>query len=103
MKVPKTIKRYCKYCKKKTEHKVSILKTGGKRGSLKKGSIKRGQKRGLGRGYGNKGRWGSKPAKPKRVGVKTSKKPNIMFTCKECEKSIITTLAGRLKKFEFAK
>ena len=70
MKLPKQIKRYCKFCKKHTVQKITQLKTGTKRGSLKKGSIQRAMRRGLGRGYGNKGRWGSKPTKPKRTGAK---------------------------------
>jgi len=88
MKIPKTTKRFCPYCKKKTEQKIKVIGTGGKRGTLTRGSISRAKARGLGRGIGNKGKWGSKPAitKNKRKS-KTTKKTNIMYTCKECKKS----------------
>lgn len=88
MKIPKTTNRFCPYCKKKTEQKIKVIGTGGKRGTLTRGSISRAKKRGLGRGIGNKGKWGSKPAitKNKRK-TKTTKKTNIIYTCKECEKS----------------
>lgn len=88
MKFPKTTNRYCPFCKKKTEQKVKLMGTGSKRGTLTRGSISRAKARGLGRGIGNKGKWGSKPAinKNKRK-TKTTKKTNIMYTCKECKKS----------------
>ena len=100
MKLPKAVRKYCKYCKNYTEQKISLLKTGTKRGSLKRGSIKRSMKRGLGRGFGNKGRWGSKPTKPKRTGAKTSKKLYIKFTCKKCNKSTMNKGGRRTKKVE---
>lgn len=88
MKIPKTTKRFCPYCKKKTEQKIKLVGTGGKRGTLTRGSISRAKKRGLGRGIGNKGRWGSRPANPKhKRKTKTTKKTNIMYTCQECKKS----------------
>ena len=98
--MPKQIKSYCKTCKKTTLKKVSVIKTGTKRGSLKRGSIQRSMKRGLGRGFGNKGRWGSKPTKPKRTGAKTSKKLYIKFTCKKCNKSTMNKGGRRTKKVE---
>ena len=87
MKIPKTTNRYCPSCKKKTEHKIKIVGTGGKRGTLTRGSKSRAKQRGLNRGIGNKGRW-SRPAvtKHKRK-TKTTKKTNIMYTCNECKKS----------------
>jgi ribosomal protein L44E len=71
------------------------------RGSLKKGSIHRAKKRGLGVGYGNLGKYGSKPAlsKWKRTGAKTSKKINLVLTCQECKKSQIKS-GSRVKKIE---
>ena len=62
MKAPKKVNRFCPKCRKHTEHKVSLLSSGHKRGSLKRGSIQRAKKRGKARGMGNKGKWGSKPA-----------------------------------------
>jgi ribosomal protein L44E len=88
MKIPKKTNRYCPYCKKKTDQKVKMVSTGGKRGSMKRGSLLRAKKRGLNRGIGNKGRWGSKPAVSKfKRKTKTTKKTNIMYTCQVCGKS----------------
>jgi ribosomal protein L44E len=88
MKIPKTTNRFCPYCKKKTPQKIKLVSTGAKRGTLTRGSISRAKARGLGRGIGNKGKWGSKPAisKNKRKS-KTNKKTNIMYTCSVCKKS----------------
>ncbi len=88
MKFPKTTKRFCPYCKKKTNQKIKLVSTGFKRGTLTRGSITRAKARGLGRGIGNKGKWGSKPAisKNKRK-TKTNKKTNIIYTCTVCSKS----------------
>ena len=87
MKIPKKTNRYCPYCKKKTEQKVKLIGTGGKRGTLTRGSKARAKARGLNRGIGNKGRY-SKPAVSKfKRKSKTTKKTNIMYTCKECGKS----------------
>ncbi|MEW6063263.1 MAG: 50S ribosomal protein L44e [Nanoarchaeota archaeon] len=99
MKFPKSIRTYCPHCKKNTNHKVSLVKGGGKRGTLKKGSIQRAMKRGRGIGYGNKGRWGSKPSKPKRSGAKGSKKMNLKLTCEVCDKGIIRH-GRRVKRVE---
>ncbi len=88
MKIPKTTKRFCPYCNKRTEQKIKLVGTGGKRGSLRRGGIPRAKKRGLGIGIGNKGKWGSKPAVSKfKRKSKTSKKVNIMYTCSVCKKS----------------
>ena len=88
MKIPKKTNRYCPFCRKKTEHKIVNVSTGQKRGTLTRGSISRAKLRGLGRGIGNKGKWGSKPAVSKfKRKTKTTKKSNIMYTCNECKKS----------------
>jgi len=88
MKIPKKTNRFCPFCKKKTEQKIKLVGTGGKRGTLTRGSISRAKARGLGRGIGNKGRWGSKPAVTKfKRKTKTTKKTNIMYTCTICKKS----------------
>ena len=99
MKIPKQLKRYCKHCNKTTLHKVFQVK-GKDRGALKKGSIQRANKRGRGQGYGNKGKWGSKPAitKFKMTGAKTSKKTNLKFTCEVCKKSSLQSHGIRTKK-----
>lgn len=88
MKFPKKTKRFCPYCKKQTEQKIKLVSTGAKRGTLTRGSIARAKLRGLGRGIGNKGKWGSKPAVSKfKRKSKTTKKTNIMYTCSVCGKS----------------
>lgn len=103
MKVPKSMKKFCKKCKTHTEHKVSILKQGGrsKTHPMSRGSKGRARLRGLGRGFGNKGKWGSKPAitKSKMYGVKSSKKTNLKLKCEKCGKSVLMALP-RAKKVE---
>ncbi|MBU0929930.1 MAG: hypothetical protein KJ623_02565 [Nanoarchaeota archaeon] len=100
MKLPKQIKDYCKHCNKTTIHKVGAIKTGTKRGSLKKGSIQRAMRRGRGIGFGNKGRWGSKPTKPKRSGFNEgSKMATFRLSCSVCNKGKQLTLS-RAKKVE---
>ena len=88
MKKPKATNRYCPFCNKRTEHKIKLLSTGIKRGSLKKGSKQRAKLRGRGLiGYGNKGRW-SKPAITKwKRKTKNTKKAVFVYTCQECKKS----------------
>ncbi|MFC1710583.1 hypothetical protein ACFLZJ_00265 [Nanoarchaeota archaeon] len=89
MKIPKTTNRFCPYCKKKTNQKIKAVGTGFSRGVMTRGGGRtRARLRGLGRGIGNKGKWGSKPAQAKhKRKTKTTKKTNIMYTCKECGKS----------------
>ncbi len=88
MKLPKKTHRFCPYCKKQTDQKIKLVSTGAKRGTLTRGSISRAKSRGLGRGIGNKGKWGSKPAVSKfKRKTKTNKKTNIMYTCETCGKS----------------
>ncbi len=61
---------------------------------MSRGAISRAKKRGLG-GYGNRGRWGSKPAiKSWKRKVKVTKKISILFKCKVCNK-----MKGRSKGF----
>src|SRR3990167_2607996 len=88
MKVPKTVNRYCPHCNKKTEQKIKLVGTGFQRGTMTRGSKARARLRGKGRGIGNKGKWGSKPAMSKfKRKSKTTKKTNIMYTCGVCGKS----------------
>ena len=88
MKKPKATNRYCPYCRKKTEHKIKLVTTGIKRGTLKRGALQRAQKIGLNRGYGNQGKWGSKPAigKWKRK-TKNTKRVVFVYTCQTCKKA----------------
>jgi large subunit ribosomal protein L44e len=88
MRKPKKIKRYCPYCDKHTEHKVTNVSSGHKRGTMKRGAIERAKLRGRGRGYGNLGKYGSKPAVTKfKRKTKSTKKTNFMYTCAVCKKS----------------
>jgi large subunit ribosomal protein L44e len=100
MKLPKTRKTYCPFCKKHTEHSVAMAKRGGKRGSLKRGSIERTRLRGRARGFGNLGRY-SRPTKPKMSGVKSSKKTDLRFKCKACGKTHVQKAGLRTKRVEF--
>jgi large subunit ribosomal protein L44e len=95
----KKTRRYCPFCKKHTEQTVSIAKKRD-RGTLKHGSIARAKKRGRGRGYGNVGRWGSKPTKPKRMGKKSSKKHDLRYKCSACNKMSVQAYGRRAKKLE---
>ncbi len=101
MKIKSTVRKYCPFCNKHTEHKVSQVKSGGKRGSLRKGSLIRAKKRGLGRGFGNLGKYGSKPAVSsfKRT-TKSSKKIALQLTCQTCKKSHIANIPHRVKRIE---
>ncbi|MDP7179864.1 MAG: 50S ribosomal protein L44e [Candidatus Woesearchaeota archaeon] len=101
MKLPKTSKRYCKFCKKHTELKISIVKKKSPR-SMTYGSKVRARRRGVARGTGNRGRY-SKPAitKFKRTGKKATKKSDLKYECKECKKTQIQKSGFRAKKIEF--
>ena len=102
MKKPKTTNRYCPFCKKKTSHKVKLVATGTKRGTLKWGSIERAKLRGSRPGMGNKGRWGSKPAinKWKRK-TKNTKRIVFVYTCSECKKAHQSKKGKRVSKVLF--
>lgn len=103
MKLAKTRKRYCPFCKKQTEHTISIAKSGGrsKKHPMSRGSRKRMRLRGLDRGFGNKGRT-SKGAvsKFKRTGAKQSKKQDLRYKCKVCNKISVQKKGKRAKKLE---
>ena len=101
MKIPKTTKRYCPYCRKHTEHKVTQTKRKNP-SSLKKGSKYRAKKRGLARGTGSMGRY-SKPAisKFKMTGKKTTKKTDLRYLCTECKKIHTQRYGIRTKRVEF--
>lgn len=100
MKIPKTVKRFCKTCKKHTEHKVSQNKKKNA-SSFKRGSKVRARLRGRARGVGNLGRY-SKPAvtKFKRTGAKQTKKTDLRYTCAVCKKASCQKSGIRSKKVE---
>lgn len=102
MKLPKSKMKYCPFCKKHTEHKISLAKkkTHGSVHPLARYAKKRS---GYGKGTGNLGKYGSKPAqnKFKMSGKKLSKKTDLRYTCKECKKTWVQRYGIRAKKVEF--
>ncbi len=102
MKIPKQIKRYCPKCKTHTDQKVSQAKrrTPGSAHPLAKSQKIRS---GFGKGFGNLGKYGSKPAvsKFKRTGAKTSKKTDFRYQCTVCKKTQGSSKGGkRARKVE---
>ncbi len=102
MKVPKITKRYCPKCKKHTDQKITSAKkrTAGSAHPLAKFAKVRS---GFGKGVGNLGRYGSRPAisKFKMTGKKTSKKTDFRYECSVCKKSTVQKKGIRSKKVEF--
>ena len=102
MKLPKTTKRLCKNCKTHTEHNIKQAKrrTPGAAHPLAKSAKSR---TGFGKGAGNLGKYGSKPAigKFKMTGAKTTKKLDLRYECKTCKKSSVQSSGVRAKKVEF--
>lgn len=101
MKLPKKTKRYCPFCKKQTEQKIDVASTGIKRGPLAWGSLTRARARGKARGFGNKGRWGSKPAinNWKRK-TKATKRLVVLYKCTVCKKSKPAKFGRRVSKIQ---
>ena len=101
MKIRKTVKRFCPFCKKHNEVKVSLAKKKGRNAAhpMSRGSESRVKRRGLRRGAGNLGRY-SKPPKPKMTGKKLSKKTDLRYTCKVCNKTVTQRQGFRAKKVE---
>lgn len=101
MKKPKTMNRYCPYCKKHTAHKVTQNKKKNP-SSLTYGSKVRARLRGSARGTGNLGRY-SKPAisKFKMTGKKSTKKTDLRYECTVCKKMHMQKQGMRAKKVEF--
>ncbi len=101
MKLPKTRKKYCPYCKMHTEHKISQTKKKSPR-STSYGSKVRARKRGKARGLGNLGRY-SKPAVTswKMTGRKTTKKTDLRYLCTKCNKMHNQKYGIRAKRIEF--
>ena len=99
MKIQKLIKKYCKHCKKHTEHSVAQAKKR-ERSSFKKYALARLQKRSSGNvGYGNSGRYSRKALSQfKMSGAKSSKKVDLRFKCKACGKVSVQNHGFRTKK-----
>lgn len=103
MKIPKSLKRFCPYCRKHTSHKISNPRHRGlgKSHPLTRWSKKRTKLRGLRRGTGNLGRFSRPPiAQWKMTGAKQSKKTDLRFTCEVCKKIHVQRKGTRAKKVE---
>ena len=100
MKLPKKKKRFCPYCKRHTEHKVDIVSTGHKRGSLKKGGKVRVRLRGKWRGFGNMGKYSKKAVSSYKRKTKNTKKLVLIYTCQECKKSNLAKKGKRTAKIQ---
>jgi ribosomal protein L44E len=99
MKVPKKTKRFCPFCKKRTEQKIDLVSTGHKRGTLKWGSMTRAKLRGAYPGKGNKPKGGSKPAiKSWKRKTKTTTRKVLIYTCQVCKKSKHAKYGRRVSK-----
>ena len=102
MKLPKQTKRFCRKCKSHTDHKIQQAKrrTPGAAHPLDRFAKPR---TGFGKGHGNLGKYGSKPAisKFKMTGAKTTKKLDLRYECKSCNKSSVQSKGIRCKKIEF--
>jgi large subunit ribosomal protein L44e len=87
MKLPKEKNRYCPYCRKHTSQLVLTAKQKSRSSAhpLSRDSPSRVKKRSL-HGYGNWGKRSKKGAKDWKMKVKVTKKINIMYKCKVCNK-----------------
>ncbi|MFA5173999.1 MAG: 50S ribosomal protein L44e [Candidatus Pacearchaeota archaeon] len=101
MKVPKKTKRFCPKCNKRTEHKIDLVSTGTKRGTLKRGSLERAKLRGKNRGMGNQGKYSKKPIKQRKRKSKMTTRKLLIYTCKECKKSKHSKQSRRVSKVVF--
>ena len=97
MKIPKKTKRFCPFCKKRTEQKIDLVSTGHKRGALKWGSLTRQKLRHVS-GKGNLGR-ASRPAiKSWNRKTKTTMRRVLIYTCQECKKSKHSNKSRRVSR-----
>src|SRR5690606_33747871 len=96
-------KRHCKFCNKHTDQKVTESKNRGrsKAHPLSRMGNSRLMDRGERRGQGNLGKYSKPPIKSwKSTGKKTSKKPDLRYTCPTCKKATAQKEGTRAKKLE---
>jgi ribosomal protein L44E len=98
MKLPKKTKRFCPYCKKRTEQKIDLVSTGHKRGTLKWGSLSRAKLRNQNVGTGNMGRYSKKAIKSWKRKTKTTTRKVLIYTCQVCKKSKHSAKSRRVSK-----
>ena len=101
MKLPKKTNRYCPSCNAHTEHKIDIVSTGHKRGTLTWGSLSRMRARGKARGTGNKGRASRKAIKSWKMKTKTTTRKVLIYACQKCKKSTLSKNSRRVSKIVF--
>lgn len=97
MKLPKTTKRFCPFCKKRTEQKLDLVSTGYKRGALKRGSLERAKKRGI-MGMGNHGKRSRPAIKSWKRKTKATTRKVVIYKCSECKKSKHAKNSRRVSK-----
>jgi large subunit ribosomal protein L44e len=103
MKMPKLVNRYCKHCKKHTEHKIEVAKakTRSSARPLSRYSKSRTSARGLTTGHGNLGKYSMPPIKKRKMmNKKMSKKIDLRYQCQACKKMSQRSEGFRAKKFE---
>ncbi len=102
MKKPKATKRYCSKCKKHTDQKIASAKKRTAGSAKPLGQWAKGRTN-FGKGHGNLGKYGSKPAitKFKMTGKKQSKKTDFRYTCDICKKTSSQKQGIRTKRVEF--
>jgi len=100
MKAPKKTKRFCPYCRKKTEQKIDLVSTGAKRGSMKRGGRSRLEKRGKWRGLGSLGRYSKPAVKSWKRKTKSTTKKVLIYKCSICKKSKQQKQGRRISKLQ---
>ena len=88
MKLPKTTKRYCPYCRKHTLQNIATQKQKSRSSAhpLSRWSNSRAKSRSYRSGYGNMGRFSKPGAKEWKRKVKITKRISIMYQCSVCKK-----------------
>ena len=102
MKLPEKTNRYCPYCRKQTEQKVSVAKQRSRSAThpLSRGSDFRVKKRGFKSGFGNQGRYSRPPPKNQKMKTKQTKRLTVMYTCNTCKKSKGISKGLRVSKIQ---
>lgn len=104
MKLKKTTKKYCPKCKKHQEMVVTQSKQMGRNKThpMSHGSQTRLRARGLNRGFGNQGKYSRGAISSwKMYNKKGSKKTDLRYKCKVCNKMQTQSSGFRVKKIEF--
>ncbi len=96
VKIPQSMKAYCRKCRSHQEMKVKQEKAGRRGGGM--GKTARTQKRKK-RGYGNQGKYSKKPVTQTKMASKTSKKVSLRLACPVCGKVMVMS-RPRTKRVE---